>query len=352
MSDNTSPSSWRQFLSRAGAVYENGYVMHFGGPDDERKAVASTDILVDLSHLSLWRISGNDAENFLQGQLSNDIRQVKTDHAQLSAYCSPKGRMFAIFLIVRRGDAYFLQLPASLADSTFKRLRMFVLRSRVTIEPADSELVHTGISGPNAESLVREIMGSVPSTPFGCVENGEVTAIGLAGPQPRFELLAPPARMMEVWNSLAPHTKPVGAQNWSWLDILAGIPSVLPGTVEEFVPQMTNLELIGGVNFKKGCYPGQEIVARMHYLGHLKQRMVRGRVHSDTVPSPGSAVYSPNFPGQAAGHIVDAQRSPSNGVDLLVVAQVASIKKGELRLNKEDGPPISIESLPYSVPID
>lgn len=335
---------------RSGATFEDDRVQHFRDPVAER-AAADGDVLADLSHLALWRVQGEDAENFLQGQLSNDIRAVDEGHAQLSAYCNPKGRMFAIFQIMRRGEAYYLQLPAALVEATFKRLRMFVLRAKVKIEAADHELGRIGLSGPNVESLVTKIVGATPPGPYEVVQANEISVTRLPGPRPRFELLAPSSSMPVLWQAFAQHAKPVGAGIWSWLDIQAGIPVVLPGTVEEFVPQMVNLELVGGVSFTKGCYPGQEIVARMHYLGRLKQRMFLARLNDTTaLPPPGSAIYSPNLPGQSTGAVIDAQWSPRGGVDLLVVVHLDSKRANDLHLHDFSGPRLELSALPYAVP--
>ncbi len=351
MSESIHPSTWRDFLVRAGATIDDERVQHFGDPVAERKAAVDGDVLIDLSHLALWRVQGEDAESFLQGQLSNDIRAIDDRHAQLSAYCSPKGRMLAIFQIMRRGDAYYLQLPAALAEATFKRLRMYVLRAKVKIEPAGQELERIGLSGPNVESLVMEIVGVAPAGPYDVVQANEISVTRLPGLHPRFELLAPLPRTPALWQAFAQRAKPAGAGVWSWLDIQAGIPVVLPGTVEEFVPQMANLELVGGVSFTKGCYPGQEIVARMHYLGRLKQRMFLARLNDTTaLPSPGTAVYSPNLPGQGTGAVIDAQWSPRGGVDLLVIVHLDSGRANDLHLHDFSGPRLELSSLPYAVP--
>jgi folate-binding protein YgfZ len=137
---------------------------------------------------------------------------------------------------------------------------------------------------------------------------------------------------------------------WSWLDIMAGLPTVLPETSEAFVPQMANLEILGGVNFKKGCYPGQEIVARMQYLGRLKQRMFRAHVDSPQRPMPGLDVHCPEFGEQSAGAVVDAQPSPRGGYDLLAVIQISCARSEELRLGDRQGPRLKIETQPCAIP--
>jgi hypothetical protein len=331
-------------------MFDNGRVLHFGNPDSERRAAADSDILADLSHLALLRAEGAEAQTFLQGQLSNDIRQVSEARTQLSAYCNPKGRMLAIFHIIQRGEAYYLQLPAELAESTLKRLRLFILRAKVKLEPADAELARIGLSGPRADALLRGLLGNAPANAYDCLTVGEVTVIRLPGPHARFELLAPPARLIPIAQALATHTTRVGAGPWAWLDIMAGIPAILPGTVEEFVPQMANLELVGGVSFNKGCYPGQEIVARMHYLGRLKQRLYRAHVTAPSAPRPGDKLYAPGSGEQAAGQVVDAQAAPAGGQDLLAVIQIEAVIRGELRLGGLEGEKLALRDLPYDLP--
>lgn len=340
---------WRSLLERHGAVFNADRLLHFGNPAQEVQTAAHGDVMVDLSHLSILRTQGNDAQSFLQGQTSNDIRSVSATRSQLSAYCNPKGRMLAIFRIFKWGDDYCLQLPAALAEATLKRLRMFVLRAKVKIELADTTLLRIGLSGPNAQQLLTEVIGSAPAAPDDCLALQDVVVMRLPGPHPRFELVAAPERMLALWPTLAARAQPAGPAVWSWLDIQAGIPTVLPATTEEFVPQMANLELVGGVSFTKGCYPGQEIVARMHYLGRLKQRMFRAHVTSNEHPVPGTPVFAPDLPGQSTGSVVDAQASPQGGYDLLVVVHLSSQGAGELHLATSDGPQLILETLPYSL---
>ncbi len=342
--------TWKNFIESQGAVLENGRVQHFGHPAEERHAAAQGHVLADLSDYSLIRARGDDTLNFLNGQLSNDIRQLDATRSQLAAWCNPKGRMMVIFRLFRRDKDYLLQLPAALHENTLKRLRMFVLRSKVTLENVDAELSCFGLSGPEAENRLRESAGFAPRGDNACETLDGMTILSLPGPQPRYEIVAPTTTAMKLWDKLKSGASPVGPAVWAWLDIMAGIPSVHPETSEEFVPQMANLEAVGGVNFKKGCYPGQEIVARMQYLGKLKQRMYRAHFAGERAPRPGEAVYAPDFPGQSAGTVVESQPSPDGGHDLLAVIQIGSADTGELHLENEGGPQLSLQSLPYSFP--
>ena len=341
--------TWQAFIHNQGATLEGERVRHFGNPEQERRTAAGGNVLVDLSDLALIRARGGDAQNFLNGQLSSDVRQVDATHSQLAAWCSPKGRMMAVLRLFRRGDDYLLQLPALLRENLLKRLRMFVLRAKVTLENAD-DLVGLGLSGPQAENLLRETAGFAPAGDNRCETRDEITIIGIPGPYPRFEVVAPTASAMQLWDRLKTRATPTASPVWAWLDIMAGMPNVYPETNEEFVPQMANLELIGGVNFKKGCYPGQEIVARMQYLGRLKQRMYRAHVEAANPPRPGAAIYAPGMPGQSAGTVVDAQPAPDGGYDLLAVIQTSSVAQGTLHFGSENGPLLAVQSLPYSLP--
>ena len=340
--------TWKSFIRNQGAVLEGERVAHFGNPAQERRAAAEGNVIADLSDLALIRARGEDALNFLNGQLSNDVRQVDAAHSQLASWCSPKGRMLVIFRIFRRGSDYLLQLPAVLEESMLKRLRMFVMRAKVTLDSMDAELVSIGLSGPDAEKIVRETAGFAPNGGNACETRDEISVLSLPGPYPRFQIIASAGAAMKLWGGLKAKATPVGPPVWAWLDIMAGIPTVYPETSEAFVPQMANLEIVGGVHFKKGCYPGQEIVARMQYLGKLKQRMYRAHIDTELV-RPGNAIYAPDLPGQSAGTVVDAQKAPEDGYDLLAVVQISSATNGMLHLGSADGPQLALHSLPYSL---
>lgn len=343
-------NDWEMRLRADGAIIEAGVTMHFGDLTRDIRAAAMGDVIADLSHLALIQAYGAEAEGFLQGQLSNDIRLITHSHSQLSAYCTPKGRMLAIFRIFKRNDVYLLQLPVALAATTLKRLSMYILRAKVTLAAADPNLVSIGIAGPNIALRLQELCGPVPVAVDECRSDAALTIIRLPGITPRFQLVGSVSTISPLWDNLKSVAVPVGTKAWRWLDIQAGVPSILPGTVEEFVPQMANLDLVDGISFKKGCYPGQEIVARMHYLGRLKQRMALAHITNASPPLPGAPVFAPDFPGQSAGMVVDAQVAPSGGCDLLVVVQLNSIAQGDIHLEQPDGPALTLKDLPYSLP--
>ena len=290
--------------------------------------------LTDLSHFGLIRASGGDLRDFLQGQLTNDIHLVTPELAQLSSYCSPKGRMLGSFWIFQRGDDLYLQLPADRLEAIMKRLRMFVMRSDVALEATGDELL------PFA-----------PADDKGCVTRDAITVLRLPGDRPRFEVLGPTTQLSALWSEIATSAQQTGPDFWRLMDIRAGLPNVFEDTVEAFVPQMANMQLVDGVSFTKGCYTGQEVVARMQYLGKLKRRMYRARIDTEQRPLPGTEVFSANNESeQAAGRIVDSAPSPDGGFEALIVLQISSVEAGDVHLHTNTGPRLEMLDLPYEIP--
>ncbi len=301
----------------------------------------------NLSHFGLIRVSGADARIFLQGQLTNDIHGVTAEHAQISSYCSAKGRMLGSFWIFQRGEDLFLQLPKERLDAVLKRLRMFVLRAQVLVEDASDTLARFGIAGECAAAL----LPAVPSEDRASITRDEITIFRMPGDRPRFEVVGPETLVTPIWDHAAVQATPANTDFWALMDIRAGMPNVLEGTVEAFVPQMANLQLIDGVSFSKGCYTGQEVVARMQYLGKLKRRMYRARIDTNERPTPGSELFAANGDADTAvGRIVDTAPSPDGGFEVLAVLQISSAETDELRLGDAAGPTIALLDLPYAFP--
>ncbi|MFQ5994187.1 MAG: YgfZ/GcvT domain-containing protein [Acidiferrobacterales bacterium] len=340
-------ADWKTFLLDAGAVMLNGIVEHFGDPRHERQAVASGNIITDLSSLSLIRVEGDDAAAFLQGQLTNDIYLVGPARSQLSAYCNPKGRILGLFRVFMLKGNYVLQLPVSMTTSIVDRLKMYVLRSKVT-PCIDQELQCIGIAGPNADSVLRGPIATVPSEPEASTTDDGLTVVRTPGTTARFKIVGTLGQIKELWLQVKGDTTPVGSWAWRWMDIVSGIPNIYPSTSEMFVPQMANLDLIGGVSFDKGCYAGQEIVARMQYLGRLKQRMHLWHIDTDAAPDPGYSVFAASKMNRPSGTVVDAQPSPVSGCDVLAVVRDEAIDH-MLHLGRIHGPPLIQRDLPYPV---
>jgi tRNA-modifying protein YgfZ len=339
-------TDWLAHLTKNGAVMENNSIKEFGHPQDELAMLDAGTIIADLSHFGLIRFSGEDAQKFLHGQLSNSVEKLDSAHAQFSSYNTPKGRMLATMQLWRDGADYLLMLPAVLREPIQKRLAMYVLRSKVKTTDASEAFALIGVSGPKAATLIAEIAGPLNQDAMGLTVAEYLSVIRLG--EHRF-VLAVNTHAVEIWDKLKLHATPVGEPVWRLLDIRAGIPWITPATQEQFVAQMANLDLIGGVDFKKGCYPGQEIVARTHYLGKLKRRMYL--VHGDSVPAvqAGDELYSADFEGQASGMVVNSAPSPTGGYDALAVMQIDSAAAQTMHVKSLDGPPLKILPLPYNL---
>ena len=341
---------WQQFLAQQGATFDAGAVQHFGDAGAELDATAQRTVLCDLNQFGTLRVCGEDAQSFLQNMLSSDIREVDASRAQLSSLNSPKGRMLATLLIWRNGSDYLLQLPRALCEPIRKKLAMYVLRSKVKISDASGEIVLLGLSGENAREILEKQLGELPQLPFGCTDTGQGGVLKFS--DMRFQVSVAAQHAPTLWHAFSQHAQPAGSACWDWLNIRAGIPIILPQTQEQFVPQMANLELLGGVNFKKGCYPGQEIVARMQYLGKLKRRMYL--VHIDGVhpgssaaPQPGDELFSADMEGQASGMVANVSPAPGGGYDALAVLQISSRESQTVHWKSMQGEALQFLPAPY-----
>ena len=276
-----------------------------------------------LDNYSVIAVQGEDAGIFLQGQFSNDIDALAPGRCQLNAYCNPKGRVLALTRVLKRDAGFILLVPSDVAPNFIQRLRMFVMRAKVVFDMEDQP-VAVGTWGP---------LTGLPddAETFQCDQEG-------------FRKVCLVAR-----ESLAKFDNDceAGSDLWKLLDISSGIPQVYSQTVEQFIPQNINLDLVDGVNFRKGCCPGQEIVARVKYRGRSKQRMIAGTVITDASVSPGEPVFVAGEDNRKAGLIIDAVNLGEGTVCVSAVAP--SPLETELALMSGDGPRISIVALPYDV---
>lgn len=343
---------WKQFLLNVNATIENDTVKNFGLTVADEQSAYSDLILADLSHYALIEASGDDVIEFLQGQLTHDIKLVTNDMGQLSAYCNPKGRILANFRIFQRQGHYFLRLRSVLIEATLKRLRMFVMRSNVELVNSSDELIRIGVAGVNATSKLSNIFKNLPENTDESTTENEITIIKLAGALPRFEIHGSIAKIKELWGKLQADSTLVGENSWNLLTIRAGIPEIVSETVEAFVPQMVNLQAINSLSFTKGCYPGQEVVARMHYLGKLKRRLFICSAESNTLPIPGESIVTNDENEQKVGQIVTSSWSGDKKIELLAVLQIEKAKNEVLHIASGSGSIIQLIDLPYSLDED
>jgi len=309
---------------------------HFGNLERELGAARAGVIVSPLAHFGLLRFSGDDALDFLQGQLTCDLREVGPTAASFGGYCTPKGRLLADFLLWLTPQGYAMHLPHEVAGSLAERLRKFVLRAKVRVDPS-ADLRVIGIGGPEAAALLQQVIGEPPRTPLEIVHYPAAGLLRLPGDD--FLAFASGAAIAPLWNALAASAVPAGSEAWNWTQVRAGIPWITAATQDQFIPQMVGLEIMGGVSFDKGCYAGQEIVARAHYLGEVKRKLGPG--HADAAVAAGDALFDARQP---VGVVLNAAASPAGGHDLLAVAQVA-LQDEVLHLGSSDGPPVRIGAL-------
>lgn len=305
-------------------------------------------LYASLPNLGILSVTGEDARAFLHAQLSNDIEHLPADRARLAGYCSAKGRLLAEFVVVPVAEGFLLQVSRDLVPGMVKRLGMFVLRAKVKITEAGERYMPYGVWGANAADTLKALKLPSPATPFQVATEGEVAVVAMAAD--RFLVLGDAG----LGERLKTRCAAGDAEQWRLAEVRAGWPRISLATQDAFVPQMTNLELIGGVDFKKGCYPGQEIVARTQYLGKLKRRMYRGEVDGTDVPVAGQDVFIGETGNelQAIGTVVSAAPRPGGGYELLAVLQTSAIDQGaSVRLGSPDGPQLRILSLPYPLPV-
>jgi hypothetical protein len=257
--------------------------------------------------------------------------------------------MLANFVVWREPSStgrFLTLLPGEIADAVAKRLSMYVLRSRVTIVDASDEIARIGIGGPDAARVAGGARGAHPA-PFELRTFGSLTILGLPGP--RFVVVAPAAESEAIRSELLHDAAAAPFIVWRWLTIRAGVPVITAATQDLFVAQTANWDILGGIDFQKGCYTGQEVIARTHYLGRLKERAFVFHAAIDGV-RPGERLYSAAFGDQPCGTVVDAAPAPEGGCDLIAVLQVAAAERGDPHLHAPDGPALTPLALPYAIP--
>lgn len=300
-------------------------------------STATAPLSPGQTHLASWgllRASGADARAFLHGQLSNDLQALAPGQAQWSAYCSPKGRMLAGFLVWNDADGnVMLACDGAIAPALAKRLRMFVLRSKVVVEDATTDLRIVGVLGEAAAQA-----------PFSVRQESSATLVGLPAVQGV-------ARQLRVEARSLPLTALADESMWNVGMVRAGESWITAATQDQFVPQMVNFDALGGINYKKGCYPGQEVVARAHYRGAVKRRMYRALVEGLSTPAmAGQALISAGANAQECGQVANAVSHADGTCELLAVVSMQSRVESPIHLGSTDGPVLAFADLPYELP--
>jgi tRNA-modifying protein YgfZ len=315
------------------------------------------NIICDLSNYDTLVVAGGDAASFMQGQFTNDVNDVDAGHSQLDAVCNNKGRMIANFRLFNYQQNYFISIDNSLSQKTIDHLGTYILRAEVAIQDVSEQLIHLGVSGDDAEKRLKPFLGELPQDVDSVSSNEDYIAIRVAGSRPggrpRYEIFCQLEQAKKLWQSLADQGNAASPDSWNYLNIKAGLPFIDANTSEAFVPQMANMDLINGVSFTKGCFTGQEIIARTHYLGKQKRRCYRLKIDTDRQPDhrpgPGEQLRTPtSTENQYTGTLVNVVKTAENSYEALAVIQIKDAEQGDLQLRESDGG-ISLLELPYSL---
>lgn len=308
-----------------------------------------------LPHLGVIRVAGEDAAKFLQGQLTQDFVLLSMHEARLAAFCSAKGRMQASFIGFKRqasgstgetsgAPEILLICSQDILAPTLKRLSMFVMRAKVKLSDASADFALYGLAGETLQNATKSIAQQSINTPAK-IDSGASTLVALypALGQPRALWVSPAGEP-------APGGDAMSTELWQWGEVCSGIATITAPIVEAFVPQMLNYESVGGVNFKKGCYPGQEVVARSQFRGTLKRRAFLVQIDDESAqPSVGQDVFHDSDAEQPCGTVAQVAPSPSGGFAAIVSMQVAASTGGQLTLGAANGPVIALKTLPYAL---
>jgi tRNA-modifying protein YgfZ len=309
-------------------------------PADTARAAPDVSGMAELTHLGVIRASGEEAATFLQGQLTQDVLSLGLSEARLAAFCNAKGRMQASFVVFKRSEQEILLLCSrDILPATLKRLSMFVLRAKAKLTDASDELRLLGLVGNATELIAAGARSAWAKADFG---TANVVFLPAAAGQARALWCAPVA-------DPAPDCPSIDLNLWQWLTVQSGIAMISQPIFEAFVPQMLNYESVGGVNFKKGCYPGQEIVARSQFRGTLKRRAYL--VHGDGEPSVGQEIFSAMDAEQPCGLVAACAPNPAGGFDAIVSMQTSAAAEGAgaLTLGSASGPTLQLLPLPYKL---
>ena len=342
-------NNWKNYLLQSGAKQDSNTLFIFNEGFSDRQLADNSDIICDLSHFSTVVFAGDDAAEFIQGQFTNDVTKVDEDNSQISGFCNNKGRMIANFRLFQHQQNYFISLKSDLLEDSISHLQNYILRAEVAVQDISEQLIHLGISGNNAESLLSPFVDKLSASVNSVSHNDNYIIIRVAGDTPRYETFCSFEHAKTLWESVSEKANVVNSSCWDYLNIQNGLAFINSNTSEEFVPQMINMDLINGLSFEKGCYTGQEIVARTHYLGKQKRRTYRIRITSDIEPKAGDPLATDtSTENQYIGTLITVHPVAENEYEALAVIQIKSAEEEKLKLKDADAE-ITLLELPYSL---
>lgn len=305
--------------------------------------MADSAYFCTLTHEGVLAVRGPDAGKFLQGQLTCNIDYLKDGSASLGARCTPKGRMLSSFRILPDTDGYLLAMAGELIEPQLTELKKYAAFSKSQLSDESDNWVRYGLVG--GDDVLAGLGLDLPQAAGQVVCNDGRIAIRLESG--RAELWAPHEQAETLKSHLSAQLTEAPLNNWLLAQIRAGIGQVFGATRDLFIPQMINLQAVGGVSFRKGCYSGQEIVARMQYLGKLKRHLYRLALDGSQIPQVGTELFSPVH-GTSVGEVVLAAAA-EGGIELLAVLQDDAVQDGRIHLGSADGPSLSLLDLPYEL---
>ncbi len=311
---------------------------------------ASGNYLYPLGQYGLVAVEGPDSSTFLQGQTSCDWRQITQERAGRGSYCNIKGRVLHSFVAgVLAPQQILLRMRADTTTSFCQTLAKYIVFSKAKMRELGQQRLALGLNGPKALELLQHHFDLAPEGNLGQHSNGETLAIQLDEAGQRFECWLAAEQLEAAWPALLESFQVLDSRHWERLNIQSGIGEVCAATQDMFIPQMLNMQLTGAVSFKKGCYTGQEVIARMEYRGKLKRRMYRAQCAlTDTLPPPGTEIYRDEN-SQSIGNIVTVAPS-GDALALLAVLSKEAVEAGDLHIGSPQGPPLHLQELPYNVP--
>jgi folate-binding protein YgfZ len=308
-----------EFLNTIGASSTAAGAVRFADEPEELAAFDQTTVIVPLAHYGVLAVEGPDSAKFLQGQTTCDVFEATAAHSVAGAQCTQKGRLLSTFQLAQRDpQTYWLRMRRDIVDSTAQSLGKYIVFSKAKLRAA-AELIPLGLHGPAAAEVVRGLTGQVSGQRHGAASTQGGLVIQLDADAQWFECWLPRDEALALWESQRGELSAAGTRYWQWLTIRAGLAEVCAATVDLFIPQMLNLQNTGAINFKKGCYTGQEIVARTHYRGQIKRHMYR---LAGTLPAPAPGAELSGG-GQKLGTVVDSVQTDAQTVELLAVLNAA-----------------------------
>lgn len=325
-------------------------------PSSCSQDILESGYVVLLKQTGVLSAEGDDAIRFIHGQLSNDIEHLDTGSTRMAAYCTPQGRILALFHIWKSVQKIHMMLPKGILPALQKRLQIYILRAKVKLTDESDSMAIFGIGGKQAESVLSKWFAGLPLALSGKTENetGILMRVKDAFGSSRYLLAVPVGKLQEVKSALSAELAICDESRWLLGEIEAGIPRITLPVQDRFIPQMVNLEETGGLSFKKGCYPGQEVIARSQYRGTVKRRMFHGRVkwqEGASVSGPDITAGTELFDAQrqVCGIVVQSARRDEQHIDCLAVVQTDAKEAGDIHAGIPDGPVLSWIPLPHSL---